>query len=302
MPKKLPDYVLDYDAFSTEFAFEPAIRSLVDNYRTKQPNATYSDLLTFINTVTRSATPVIPSTSTQVFLDPDGRAFCFRRGHKIYLDDLKNLEDSEVEAYKKALEDLKTYNVGRPVLKSELVLNCRIFFEKYNPLPRHFVIFDGDTVHFTQRQAKDIQAALDEDRPFKWGSYLPPRSSRFALGGTYLFGNSLWLLTKEDMVANPDELRLLFLDAVDQMRNKFERLKRKFSGIAGERILDRRESIPENVKIYVWRRDDGKCVQCGSQERLEYDHIIPVIKGGSSTERNIQLLCEGCNRKKSARI
>ena len=60
--------------------------------------------------------------------------------------------------------------------------------------------------------------------------------------------------------------------------------------------------VPSNVKIAVWRRDEGKCAKCASQEKLEYDHIIPVSKGGSNTERNIQLLCEKCNRLKSANI
>jgi len=60
--------------------------------------------------------------------------------------------------------------------------------------------------------------------------------------------------------------------------------------------------VPSSVKLAVWRRDSGKCVECGSKEKLEYDHIIPVSKGGSNTERNIQLLCEKCNRKKSASI
>ncbi len=60
--------------------------------------------------------------------------------------------------------------------------------------------------------------------------------------------------------------------------------------------------IPSVVKLAVWRRDHGKCVECGSKENLEYDHIIPVSKGGANTERNIQLLCEKCNRKKSANI
>lgn len=61
-------------------------------------------------------------------------------------------------------------------------------------------------------------------------------------------------------------------------------------------------SIPKDVKISVWRRDLGKCVECGSNEKLEYDHIIPVSKGGSNTERNVQLLCEKCNRGKSDSI
>ncbi len=60
--------------------------------------------------------------------------------------------------------------------------------------------------------------------------------------------------------------------------------------------------IPKAVKTSVWRRDRAKCVECGSQERLEYDHIIPVAKGGSNTERNVQLLCEKCNRSKAANI
>jgi Holliday junction resolvasome RuvABC ATP-dependent DNA helicase subunit len=59
-----------------------------------------------------------------------------------------------------------------------------------------------------------------------------------------------------------------------------------------------RTAIPSEIRREVWRRDAGKCVKCGSRERLEYDHIIPVIKGGSSTARNIELLCEACNRSK----
>jgi 5-methylcytosine-specific restriction endonuclease McrA len=43
-------------------------------------------------------------------------------------------------------------------------------------------------------------------------------------------------------------------------------------------------------------------VSCGSSDRLEFDHIIAVAKGGSNTERNIQLLCEACNRAKGVSI
>jgi hypothetical protein len=64
----------------------------------------------------------------------------------------------------------------------------------------------------------------------------------------------------------------------------------------------RREAIPERVRHEVWRRDRGTCVECGSRGRLEFDHIIPVSRGGSNTPRNIELRCEPCNRRKGARI
>ena len=60
--------------------------------------------------------------------------------------------------------------------------------------------------------------------------------------------------------------------------------------------------IPQEVKDSVWRRDEGKCVECGTNKNLEFDHIIPHSKGGANTYRNVQLLCEKCNREKSDKI
>ena len=64
----------------------------------------------------------------------------------------------------------------------------------------------------------------------------------------------------------------------------------------------RSRNISQEVRDKVWNRDGGKCVDCGSNENLEFDHIIPHSKGGANTYRNIQLLCEKCNRSKSDNI
>ncbi len=59
-----------------------------------------------------------------------------------------------------------------------------------------------------------------------------------------------------------------------------------------------RERIPQEVRLEVWQRDAGRCIECGIQQNLEFDHIIPFAMGGSNTARNLQLLCGDCNRRK----
>ena len=67
--------------------------------------------------------------------------------------------------------------------------------------------------------------------------------------------------------------------------------------------LDHNRLIPSTVKLDVWRRDEGKCVQCGSTDNLHYDHILPFSKGGTSiTAENIQILCARHNLQKSDKI
>ena len=64
----------------------------------------------------------------------------------------------------------------------------------------------------------------------------------------------------------------------------------------------KRKAIKPEIKNQVWNRDGGRCVRCGSNQRLEFDHIVPHSKGGADTYRNLQLLCESCNRSKGASI
>jgi hypothetical protein len=75
-----------------------------------------------------------------------------------------------------------------------------------------------------------------------------------------------------------------------------------FCEICGVDIKKKSRYIPKAFKKIVWLRDEGKCVECGNAENLEYDHIIPFSKGGANTVRNIQILCSKCNKKKSNKI
>lgn len=59
------------------------------------------------------------------------------------------------------------------------------------------------------------------------------------------------------------------------------------------------------VKMRVVRRDNYTCQKCGKhlrEDELEFDHVIPVSKGGSSEEHNVQLTCFDCNRSKSDKV
>lgn len=63
--------------------------------------------------------------------------------------------------------------------------------------------------------------------------------------------------------------------------------------------------IPFQTKIRVVRRDNYTCQHCGihlKDDEVEFDHVIPVARGGSSEEHNIRLTCFDCNRDKSDNV
>lgn len=125
--------------------------------------------------------------------------------------------------------------------------------------------------------------------------------------GLWAFRDTVVLLENADHLS-AEEQRLEIMHAVlrheQRHKQRYERLRREISAFARFEKTEaaRRERIPDEVKRFVFERDEGKCVKCGSPRKLEFDHIIPVSKGGSNTERNIQLLCERCNREKGDRI
>jgi hypothetical protein len=100
------------------------------------------------------------------------------------------------------------------------------------------------------------------------------------------------------------EKEMIRKEILEEERKKQLRRQVKKELIDSGKILQRekRTPIPQDIQDRVWIRDSGKCVMCGSNESLEFDHIIPFSKGGANTYRNIQLLCEKCNREKSNKI
>jgi len=100
------------------------------------------------------------------------------------------------------------------------------------------------------------------------------------------------------------EKEIIRQELLEKERKKQLRRQVKMELIGNGEMLqnNKRISIPQDIQDSVWNRDGGKCVLCGSQENLEFDHIIPISKGGATTYRNLQLLCQNCNRSKSDKI
>lgn len=113
---------------------------------------------------------------------------------------------------------------------------------------------------------------------------------------------------KDDIYATEDEaltaqdVMALALESENKRRLKLEKAHALMAMTQQLDTKAKRQPIPHEVKVAVWQRDGGRCVECGSQQELEYDHIIPVAVGGSNTDRNLQLLCADCNRRKGASL
>ena len=62
-------------------------------------------------------------------------------------------------------------------------------------------------------------------------------------------------------------------------------------------------SISPRVLMRVARRYNYMCQECSTplpDFEIEFDHIIPIAKGGSSEEHNLRVTCFDCNREKGA--
>lgn len=57
----------------------------------------------------------------------------------------------------------------------------------------------------------------------------------------------------------------------------------------------KRKKLNNHEKEFLLACAEGVCQNCGSSENLEFDHIIPVARGGEDHISNMQILCKKCN-------
>jgi 5-methylcytosine-specific restriction endonuclease McrA len=104
---------------------------------------------------------------------------------------------------------------------------------------------------------------------------------------------------EDDDLAPRDVLALVR----DRQLRQQRKLERAHAAMAANGAgTARREVISRQVRLAVFERDGGRCVECGSGFDIQYDHVIPFSMGGASTVENLQILCADCNRRKGASL
>lgn len=125
-------------------------------------------------------------------------------------------------------------------------------------------------------------------------------------GRIWLYRDAFYVTDRSPKTSELDEVTirikaLYFQDdlALKRLREQvanFEAIGRVSGDKAG------RQPIPDDVKLLVWSRDGAACVRCRATVDLQFDHIIPLSRGGGDQAENIQLLCRSCNLSKGSRL
>jgi hypothetical protein len=135
------------------------------------------------------------------------------------------------------------------------------------------------------KAARDFKAGLREAELVK--VYEKIRDGIWSYNGIFELIDS-WI--EDDGKRNVFKFKLTAIEEVDLSSDEIV-------------IHERRRIIPTEIKLEVWKRDEGKCVTCGVTDELHFDHILPFSKGGTSIKpENVQLLCARHNLEKSDKI
>jgi 5-methylcytosine-specific restriction endonuclease McrA len=102
----------------------------------------------------------------------------------------------------------------------------------------------------------------------------------------------------------------IYRRAIEALIAKCER--RRFGATSrrqGKRTPVRGRQVPAAVRRVVWRRDGGRCTfvapsghRCAARSFLEFDHVVPVARGGLATGENLRLRCRAHNQVAADRV
>lgn len=97
---------------------------------------------------------------------------------------------------------------------------------------------------------------------------------------------------------------MLSLEETREYSQKLEALyqENKYQRPLSDLELKRKNFVKSGVRKKILERDKYRCKNCNSWKKLHVDHIIPLSRGGTNEENNLQTLCQTCNLKKGCRV
>lgn len=212
------------------------------------------------------------------------------------------------------IRDSQSYIRGiEDILGDMQTLNLMRSFHRFTNL-HHFseviirMIIEEEADHLDEKPAHFLREFLRASAVPFGPDDLSDQDSFF----TYTSESDRYHTAIEDLT---DEVfHVLFNDL--QFLQRFNRLCANYidgSGF-GEELRTRkghlkRVALPVWVRKAIFHRDKGECRDCKRSlalivnqiETERYDHIVPLARFGANDITNIQLLCEPCNLKKSAK-
>lgn len=75
----------------------------------------------------------------------------------------------------------------------------------------------------------------------------------------------------------------------------------KFTTPEGYKKWRRNQDFRSAQRNSIKQRDGYKCVLCGSTDKLQIDHILPIGLGGGNAIENGQTLCRSCHALKTTK-
>jgi hypothetical protein len=168
--------------------------------------------------------------------------------------------------------------------------------EPSGPPKGHIRIVIGSLIHHTEKliTATEFQGISSKSagRPIFFGN-IPGRGKLWKYHDSFFW-------SEENL--GRDDVEALLKAREIRTKQSIDRAKTLVGQAPQDQNVQRRGVIPADLRILVWERDQGTCVDCGSSQDLQFDHIIPVSMGGGTSEDNLQILCGPCNRGKGASL
>jgi 5-methylcytosine-specific restriction endonuclease McrA len=77
-----------------------------------------------------------------------------------------------------------------------------------------------------------------------------------------------------------------------------------FTSEISDDVLSKERAAARALRATSWwkrKRASGRCYYCSEKvppRELTMDHLVPLVRGGTSTRHNIVTACKNCNSKK----